>query len=76
MIDLEITFNFIHEFIIQQLSLKTISCSFIQIIFIDDRIFSHANHQIILDYHIINIFQRNIFLIISINDHFIILEMS
>ena len=75
-IDSKVTLNFIHEFIIQQLFLKTILYSFTQIIFIDDRIFSHANHQVILDYHIINISQRDTFLIAFINDHFIILKMS
>ena len=76
MIDSEATLNFIHEFIVRQLSLKTIPYSLTQIILVDDKMLSHANHQVILDYHIANIFQRNTFLIASIDDHFIILEMS
>ena len=76
MINSRVTLNFIHEFIIRQLFLKIILYSLIQIIFIDDKMLSHANHQVILDYHIINISQRDIFLVTFIDNHFIILGIS
>src|SRR5204862_4683990 len=75
MIDSGATLNFIHEFIVQQLSLKTTPCQTTRVTLADGRVLTHATRQVTLRYHIANVPQEDTFLVAPIGDHSIILGM-
>src|SRR6266496_5272174 len=62
MIDSEATLNFIHKFIIQQLSLKTTPCQTTQVTLANGRMLIHMTHQVTLHYRITNVLKRIHFL--------------
>jgi hypothetical protein len=67
--------NFINEWIITQLKLKTDPCPSTCVTFADGRLLAHSVRQVTLKYTVAGVAQHNIFLVAPIRDHSLILGM-
>jgi hypothetical protein len=67
------TLNFINEWIVNQLKLKTEPCASTRVTFANGRPVTHSARQVTLEYTVAAVAQRNIFLIAPIGDHSLIL---
>jgi len=75
LIDSGATLNFINEWIVQQLKLKTESCPSMRVTLADGHLLTHSNRQVTLEYTVAGVDQHDTFLIALIGDHSLILRM-
>jgi hypothetical protein len=75
LIDSGATLNFINEWIVNQLKLKTEPCPSTHITLTDGRLLTHSARQVTLKYTVAGVAQRDIFLVAPIGDHSLILGM-
>ena len=75
LIDSGATLNFINEWIVNQLKLKTEPCPSTRVTLADGRLLTHSARQVTLEYTVAGVAQRDIFLVAPIGDHSLILGM-
>jgi hypothetical protein len=75
LIDSGTTLNFINEWIVTQLKLKTEPCPSTHVTLADRRLLARLAHQVTLEYPVAGVAQCDIFLIAPIGDHSLILGM-
>jgi hypothetical protein len=75
LIDSGTTLNFINEWIVNQLKLKTEPCPSTRVTLADGRLLNHSACQVTLQYTVAGVAQRDIFLVALIGDHSLILGM-
>ena len=75
LIDSGATLNFINEWIVSQLKLKTEPCPSTRATLADGRLLTHSTRQVTLEYTVAGVAQRDIFLVAPIGDHSLILGM-
>src|ERR1700735_1839925 len=75
LIDSSATLNFINEWIVHQLKLKTEPCPSTRVTLADGRLLTHSARQVTLEYTGADVAQRDIFLVAPIGDHSLILGM-
>ena len=75
LIDSGTTLNFINEWIVNQLKLKTEPCPSTCVTLADGRFPTHSARQVTLEYTVAGIAQRDIFLVAPIGDHSLIVGM-
>src|ERR1700722_19890719 len=75
LIDSGATLNFINEWIVTQLNLKTESCPSTRVTLADGRLLTHSARQVTLEYTVAGVAQHDTFLVAPIGDHSLILGM-
>ena len=75
LIDSGATLNFINEWIVTQLNLKTEPCPSTRVTLADGRILTHSARQVTLEYTVAGVSQLDTFLVAPIGDHSLILGM-
>ena len=75
LIDSGATLNFINEWIVTQLNLKTESCPSTRVTLADGRLLTHSARQVTLEYTVAGVPQLDTFLVAPIGDHSLILGM-
>jgi hypothetical protein len=75
LIDSGATLNFINEWIVNQLKLKTEPCPLTRVTLADGHLLTHSARQVTLEYTAAGVAQRDTFLVALIGDHSLILDM-
>ena len=75
LIDSGATLNFINEWIVTQLNLKTEPCPSTRVTLADGRLLTHSARQVTLEYTVAGVSQLDTFLVAPIGDHSLILGM-